>query len=154
MEYMKKVVAVGVIILFLGLACAPSINAEVIVISDRLKETNKDDSTSALGYELWFGPLHPSIYIFIVNYGNETFRGNISCIFTVNTSIMIFGGTINIIDYYVEIKPYPVQERELIYQGLMLGFGAIEAILDMPPPVNMYHEYGGFLFFIFLFLKY
>lgn len=64
---------------------------------------------------------------------------------------MIFGNSsINISDFYIEIEP---QERVLLYRGLILGFGPAEAVLDMPPPIDIYEEFIGFILFIFLFLK-
>ncbi len=153
---MKKLLAVGVIVLFLGLAVAPSINANVSKASIESElveiESKKTDNLSPqLGFQFYNGFRFPGINLYVINGGNETFRGNVSCIFTVNASIMVFGDSINISDYYVEIEP---QEEVLLYQGLILGFGSIEAVLDMPPPIDLYYEFEGFLLFIFLFLKF
>ncbi len=147
----KKGVVVAVILLFIGLAFAPSINANVSKASNK-SQGNKTDNLSPLGFQIYNGFRFPGINIYVFNDGNETFRGNVSCIFTVNASIMIFGNSsINISDYYVEIEP---RKEVLLYQGLILGFGSVEAVLDMPPPIDIYEEFEGFLLFIFLFLKF
>jgi len=145
---MKKILTFGIMLLFLGLACAPSINAEVNRTLDKNKEILTDNSTPSVGYKLRIG-LGLDIYVW--NYGNDTFRGNVSCKFITNATIMISGGYINITDYYVELEP---QEEVLIYRGLIIGFGFAKAVLDMPPPVNIVHEFVGFILFIFLLLDY
>jgi hypothetical protein len=148
----RKGLAVAVILLFIGVAFASSINANVTKASDKSQEIKTSNSAPQLGWELRGGFRYPGINIYVENGGNETFRGNISCKFTINATIMICGNSsINISDFYVEIEPL---EQVLLYRGLILGFGSVEAVLDMSPPLNIYEEFEGFLLFIFLFLKF
>ena len=147
----NKIITAGIIFLFIGLALAPSINANITKESNNNKEKKTDNLSPQLGYQFYNGFRSPGINLYVINGGNDTFRGNVSCIFTVNASIMIFGDSINISDYYVEIEP---GKEELLYKGLILGFGTIEAVLYMPPPVDIYEEFEGFLLFIFLFMNF
>ena len=141
---MKRLLAIGVILLFIGLAFAPSINANVRITSDKSQEIKKNDLTPKLACIICYGWNYPGIYIYVANGGNETFRGNVSLILTINASILIFGGSKNITDYYVEIEPY---EKLLLYRGLILGFGSANVVIDMPPPLDIYEKFGGFIFF-------
>jgi len=84
--------------------------------------------------------------------GNGTFRGNVSCKFDIDVPIIIFGDfLINVTNKYVEIKP---QNKILLYEGLILGLGYVNAYIDLPPPVDIFEEFEGFLFLFFLFLKF
>jgi hypothetical protein len=142
---MKKLLAVGVIVLFLGLACAPSINANFN------KEPNNKSifSDTFLGWSLKYGFSNPSITIGVWTGRNETYEGNVSCILDIIAPIMIYGCSINVTDFYVNLGP---NEEEIIYQGQILGFGLAKVILDMPYPVNVYTEFNGILLFFFLFI--
>ena len=147
-NFIRKGIAAAIIILFIGLAFAPSTNANISKIIDKNQEIKTNNSTPQLGYILRIG-LGLDIYVW--NYGNETFQGNISCTFTTNARIILFNGYINISDYYLDIEP---QEEVRIYRGLIIGFGFAEAVLDMPPPIGYYEEFKGFILGIFLFLAY
>jgi len=143
----KKLLVIGIIALFIVLEVAPSINANICKESDKNQVIKMSNSDFGLGYEIW---IRPCLKIFIFNDGDETFRGNISLKFTINATIMIFGGNINFSDFYVELEP---QDQILLYKGLVLGFGPVKAVFDMPPPGDHHFEYEGFLFLFFLFLR-
>lgn len=147
MNTIRKGLAIGVILLFIGLAFAPSINANMGKEYDKSQEIKITNSNWWWEWQINTRPLFIEIYI--KNIFNETLRGNISCKFTIDATTMIFGGSINISDYYVEIEP---QEQVLLYRGLMCGFGRGEAVLDMPPPINIYVEFYAFLLFFCVFL--
>ncbi len=146
-NFTKKCLTVAIVLLLIGIATVPtSINA----YANKESYYNSLTSLMPLGWEINLGFLHPGITIYILNFSNETFQGNVSCKLIIDSTINVFGCSINITDFYVELEP---QERILIYKGLILGFGTSEVVLDMPPPINDYCEFEGFLFFIFLFLK-
>lgn len=113
----------------------PSISGNLNTKSYATKENNNKNFAPLLGFELALGFLNPGLNIYLLNMVNETFRGNVSCKFDIDVPIIIFGDIlINVTSKYVEIKP---QNRILLYGGLVLGFGYVNAYIDLPPPVDI-----------------